>query len=96
MIGEHLNNLLIQRKIVKKEFAKKLEISNLNSILNDGSLSTLNNLSKISLFLDVPSDYFLQDFDDIFLIYAIDGYLSKLDKNVAKTILNDTLFIMGA
>lgn len=51
-------------------------------------------LQKIAAQLDVPSDYLLQDFNDAFLVFAIDDYLQRIDKNCASETLQEALQIL--
>ena len=96
-IGKHLNAILFQRGIPKKQFSKQIGLSEqqLHAILSGNSLSTLETLEKISTALDVPTDFFLQDYGKQFLIFAIDDYFSKVDKSVAQATLDDLSYLLN-
>ena len=83
--------------MTQKSLASQLKISEqqLHSVLKDKSLSTIDTLRDISFVLDTPSDYFLQDFDKRFLIYAIDDYLSQIERDDARIVIEKISDIIG-
>lgn len=84
-IGKALKQILLIRNVTLKSIAPKIGVSpnQLSAIANSNSLSVLPNLKKISIGLDVPSDYLLQDFDKRFLVYALDDYFADLQPQQA-------------
>lgn len=95
--GKRINSVILKRGMTQKSIASKLTISEqqLHSILKDKSLSTIDTLRELSIALDTPSDYFLQDFDKRFIIYAIDDYLSQIDRDDAQKIIDSISTIIG-
>ena len=89
--GSRINEMILKRQIPKGEFAKRLGLTQnqLSLILTNQSLTTVPALKEMALILDTPSDYLLQDTDKMFMIYAIDDYLSMIEKGKAKTIMLD-------
>ena len=81
-IGNYIKNILNKRNISNQEMAEKLGISykQFVNILSNKNLTTVSTLKEISDILDVPTDYLLRDFGSKFIIYAIDDYLGRLDK----------------
>lgn len=95
--GKRINSVMLKRGMTQKSLASKLAISEqqLHSILKDKSLSTIDTLRELSIALDTPSDYFLQDFDKRFIIYAIDDYLSQIERDDAQKIIDNISAIIG-
>lgn len=95
--GKRINSIMLKRGTTQKSLAGKLTISEqqLHSILKDKSLSTIDTLRELSIALDTPSDYFLQDFDKRFVIYAIDDYLSQIDPDYAQRIIDSISAVIG-
>lgn len=95
--GKRINSVMLRRGLTQKSLASKLTISEqqLHSVLKDKSLSTINTLRELSVVLDTPSDYFLQDFDKKILIYAIDDYLSQIERDDAQKIIDNISAIIG-
>ncbi|MCI8331687.1 MAG: helix-turn-helix transcriptional regulator [Clostridiales bacterium] len=95
--GKRINSVMLRRGMTQKSLASKLKISEqqLHSVLKDKSLSTIDTLRELSVALDTPTDYFLQDFDKKFLIYAIDDYLSQIERNDAQKIIENLSAIIG-
>ncbi len=95
--GKRINSVMLKRGMTQKSLASKLKISEqqLHSVLKDKSLSTIDTLRELSVALDTPTDYFLQDFDKKFLIYAIDDYLSQIERNDAQKIIENLSAIIG-
>lgn len=95
--GERIKYVMLKRGMTQKSLASKLIISEqqLSSILKDKSLSTIVTLRELSIALDTPSDYFLQDFDKRFIVYAIDDYLSKIDRDYSQKVIENISAIIG-
>lgn len=95
--GKRINSVILKRGMTQKSLASKLTISEqqLHSILKDKSLSTIDTLRELSIALDTPSDYFLQDFDKRFIIYAIDDYLSQIEREDAQKVIDSISAILG-
>lgn len=95
--GKRINSIMLRRSMTQKSLANQLKISEqqLHTILKDKSLSTIDTLRDISIALDTPSDYFLQDFDRRFLIYAIDDYLSRIKQEDAQRLIENISAIIG-
>lgn len=95
--GKRINSVMLRRGMTQKSLAAKLKISEqqLHSVLKDKSLSTIDTLRELSVVLDTPTDYFLQDFDKNFLIYAIDDYLSQIERDDAQKVIENIAAIIG-
>ena len=95
--GKRINSVMLRHGMTQKSLAGKLKISEqqLHSVLKDKSLSTIDTLRELSVVLDTPTDYFLQDFDKKFLIYAIDDYLSQIERDDAQKIIENISAIIG-
>ena len=95
--GKRINSVMLRRGMTQKSLAGKLKISEqqLHSVLKDKSLSTIDTLRELSVVLDTPTDYFLQDFDKKFLIYAIDDYLRQIERDDAQKIIENISAIIG-
>ena len=96
-LGQRIEDMITKRRFPKADFANRVGISpnQLSMILNNQSITSLSKLNKISIMLDVPSDYLLQDADKIFLIYAIDDYYSMLDNNKTRKAINQFIKFMS-
>ena len=95
--GKRIKYVMLKRGMTQQSLASKLKISvqQLSSILKDKSLSTIVTLRELSIALDTPSDYFLQDFDKRFIVYAIDDYLSKIDRDYSQKVIENISAIIG-
>lgn len=95
--GDRINIMMQKRNISAVELARKLSLSKqqLYTILNNKSLSSVDTLSELSIILNVPSDWLLQDFDKKFLIFAIDDYMSAIDSNKAIEVLKSLALVFG-
>lgn len=95
--GKRINSVMLRRGMTQKSLAGKLKISEqqLHSVLKDKSLSTIDTLNELSVALDTPTDYFLQDFDKKFLIYAIDDYLSQIERDDAQKVIENIAAMIG-
>ena len=89
-IGNYIKSILNNRNISNQEMAEKLGISykQFMNILSNKNLTTVSLLKEISDILDVPTDYLLRDFGDKFIVYAIDDYLSRLNKEDIQWLLD--------
>lgn len=78
-IGNQLSKILTEQKINKKAFAQNLGLTycQLNNILKNKSLTTIDIFNKMCKILDIPSDFLLQDMDNKFIIYTINDYAAK-------------------
>ena len=96
-IGNQLNKILTERKINKKTFAQELGLTprQINNILKNESLTTIDIFSKICKILDIPSDFLLQDINNKFIIYTINDYVAKIGANKAEKILNSISVIFN-
>ena len=96
-IGNQLNKILTDRKIDKTEFAEKIGITTrqLNNILRNQSLTTLELFEKICTLLDIPSDVLLQEFDNRFILYTINDYVAKIGSEQADNIINSISVIFN-
>lgn len=75
-----------QKDIVSKA---GFSISLLTKYEASENLPSIRNLIILSDLLQIPIDQFLQDYHSDYIIYAIDSYLSRIDKQKSKSILNE-------
>ena len=96
-IGNQLSKILTERKINKKAFAQELELTSrqLNNILKNKSLTTIDIFNKMCKILDIPSDFLLQDMDNKFIIYAINDYDAKVGAGKVDQIINSISVIFN-
>ncbi len=95
--GKRIESLLFEKNIAKTEFAEYLGITatQLYSIINGNSMTTLTMLDTMAKRLNIPTDLLLVDYDKKFIIFAIDYYMSRLKKDQASQILNDVSKILS-
>ena len=97
-IGNQLNRILTDRKINKTDFAKEIGLTprQLNNILSNESLTTLEVFDKICKLLDIPSDVLLQEFDNRFILFTINDYAAKISAKQAEHIINNISVIFNS
>lgn len=71
-------------------------VSLLNKYENGETLPSVSGLLTVSEILDVPVDALLQDYDTDFLLYAIDSYLARINKQTGKDILDEVRGLLDA
>ena len=96
-IGNQLSKILTERKINKKAFAQELGLTSrqLNNILKNKSLTTIDIFNKMCKILDIPSDFLLQDMDNKFIIYTINDYAAKISLEQADNVINSISVIFS-
>lgn len=67
--------------------AAGFSISLLNKYESGETLPSLPNIKILADLFEIPVDQLLQDFHPDFIIYTIDFYLSKIDREKSKTII---------
>ena len=95
-IGKQLKILMALRGISKPELAKELKMSKqqLYLILENKRIGTLQTIEKIATILDVPTDLLFRDIDRKFKLFAIDDYLSCIDKEIVEDTFSNIMTIL--
>ena len=92
-----IESILVKRNLSKNQLAEKLNITpqHLQIIFRNGYITSVKMLKELSDILDVPTDLFLQQFDEkAFLIYAISDYIKKIQREDAKQVLYLTMTLL--
>lgn len=92
-----IESILVKRNLSKNQLAEKLNITpqHLQKIFRNGYITSVKMLKELSDILDVPTDLFLQQFDEkTFLIYAISDYIKKIQREDAKQVLYLTMTLL--
>lgn len=92
-IGDRLTKERHKLKISKKEFAEKIGIaaSQVSDVEHGVSLLSVDSLNKISKAVNAPIDVFLTGYDKRFIVYAIDDYCQRVEKDDVLKVINSIL-----
>lgn len=90
-IGENIKKYRNMRNMSQSDLANKLLLSKrqVGEIETGNSLTSIETLADIAAILDIPIDSLFIGCNKQFLIYAIDDYLSLIDKSTIQDVLDD-------
>lgn len=96
-IAHNIKKRREDKRFTQKELGEMLHKSwrHTRKIETDNCPTSVVTLADISDVLQVPLDFLLKDCDKEFLIYAIDDYLNRIDKEKSCMLLNQLLSIIG-
>lgn len=96
-VGNSIKKYRRYRNLTQKEFARMIMLSKrqVEEIEAGHSWSSIDVLFKISLLLDIPFDILFKDCDKKFIVYSIEEYIRRIDKEKASFLLEKISNLIG-